>query len=86
MVEEVFARVPNIPYHNSKCLPLYTRNFTPDHDPQPPLEVLRQLVGAGGFYNVQKFFWQRIVDTTLIAAMSPPGGGRSEMPPVSSNA
>lgn len=61
-------------------------NFTPDHNPQPPLEALRQLVGAGGFYNAQAFAWQSIIDTTLIAAMSPPGGGRSEMPPVSSKA
>ncbi|CAD2219005.1 dynein heavy chain, axonemal [Angomonas deanei] len=45
---------------------------------QPPLELLRQLLGHGGFYTftgIPRF--NQIIDCSLALAMGPPGGGRS---------
>ena len=42
---------------------------------QPPLELIRQLNDYGGWYNTSNIEFQRVVDTTLVAAMGPPGGG-----------
>lgn len=47
---------------------------------QPPLELLRQLLGQGGFYSlVGGIKWSTIIDTSLVVAMGPPGGGRSRV-------
>ena len=46
---------------------------------QPPIELLRQFADHGGWYdrdNKEKPF-NRLVDIILVAAMGPPGGGRS---------
>lgn len=50
---------------------------------QPPIELLRQYLDQGGWYehkDKEKPF-RHIVDTTLISAMGPPGGGRSFITP-----
>ena len=44
---------------------------------QPPLELLRQWIGYGGFYNRAKQSWHYILDLHLLASMGYPGGGRS---------
>ena len=44
---------------------------------QPPLELLRQWVDYGGWYDREKQTWRYILDMQLVAAMGPPGGGRS---------
>ena len=44
---------------------------------QPPLELLRQWVDYGGWYERAKQSWRYIVDMQLVAAMGPPGGGRT---------
>lgn len=44
---------------------------------QPPLELLRQWVDYGGWYDRGKQTWRFILDMQLLAAMGPPGGGRS---------
>jgi len=44
---------------------------------QPPLELLRQWVDYGGWYDRGKQAWRYILDIQLITAMGPPGGGRS---------
>eukprot|EP00163_Fabomonas_tropica_P031149 TRINITY_DN730_c1_g1_i7.p1 TRINITY_DN730_c1_g1~~TRINITY_DN730_c1_g1_i7.p1 ORF type:complete len:4213 (+),score=1156.03 TRINITY_DN730_c1_g1_i7:1002-12641(+) len=46
---------------------------------QPPIELLRQYLDFGGFYDREKLFWMDIVDVTLVAACAPPGGGRNAM-------
>ena len=44
---------------------------------QPAIELLRQYLDYGGFYDRQKLFMKYIEDTTLICAGAPPGGGRN---------
>jgi len=48
---------------------------------QPPLELLRQWMDYGGWYDRQKCAWRFILDTQLIAAMAPPSGGRAVISP-----
>ena len=44
---------------------------------QPPLELLRQWIDYGGWYEREKQTWRNILDMQIVAAMGPPGGGRS---------
>jgi dynein heavy chain len=46
---------------------------------QPPIELIRQFLDQGGWYDhkdKEKPF-KKIINTMLLAAMGPPGGGRS---------
>ena len=43
---------------------------------QPPLELLRQWMDYGGWYDRAKQSWRYILDMQMVAAMGPPGGGR----------
>ncbi|KAG5476406.1 hypothetical protein LSCM1_04109 [Leishmania martiniquensis] len=47
----------------------------------PPLELLRQLISQGGFYDTHKSpaFFKELHGVLLLAACGVPGGGRSEM-------
>jgi dynein heavy chain len=47
---------------------------------QPPLELIRQYLGYGGFYNMKDLSWIDVKDMTVAGAGQPAGGGR---PPVS---
>ena len=47
---------------------------------QPPLELIRQFFDYGGWYNTLNVEFQRIVGTTLIAAMGPEGAGLFSIP------
>ena len=50
---------------------------------QPPIEILRQYLDQGGWYehkDKEKPF-KKIINTVLLAAMGPPGGGRSFVTP-----
>jgi dynein heavy chain len=44
---------------------------------QPPLEVLRQVLGYGGFFNRKELYWVEVHGLTIVAACQPPGGGRN---------
>ena len=44
---------------------------------QPPIELLRQLLTYGGFYNRSKPRWMDVIDTSVCCAGGPPGGGRN---------
>ena len=46
---------------------------------QPPLELLRQWIDYGGWYERAKQTWRFIQDMQLLVAMGPPGGGRAEI-------
>lgn len=44
---------------------------------QPPIELLRQLIDYGGFYDRASLYWKDVLNTTLLCSAAPPGGGRS---------
>lgn len=48
---------------------------------QPPIELLRQLIDQGGFYDRPNFFWKSIERFIVLCAAAPPGGGRSPLTP-----
>ena len=48
---------------------------------QPPVELLRQFADFHGFYDREKLFWKEVIDTVLVVAAAPPGGGRAEVCP-----
>ena len=48
---------------------------------QPSIELLRQYLDLGGFYDRVKHTWKYIEDTVLICAAAPPGGGRNVLTP-----
>ncbi|KAH9600450.1 Dynein heavy chain AAA lid domain [Trypanosoma melophagium] len=44
----------------------------------PPIELLRQMMGNGGFYDRKMAgFWKQVQDVTVVAACGPPEGGRN---------
>ncbi|XP_069117336.1 dynein axonemal heavy chain 6-like isoform X3 [Argopecten irradians] len=52
-----------------------------DYGAQPPLELLRQFLELGGFFDTSKLVWKDILDVNLIAACGPTGGGRNPISP-----
>lgn len=44
---------------------------------QPPIELLRQYLDHGGWYDRRNLQFVEIVDSSFIGAMGPPGGGRN---------
>ena len=48
---------------------------------QPPIELLRQYLDFGGFYDREKLQWKAVEDICLVAACAPPGGGRNVVSP-----
>ncbi|KNC97489.1 uncharacterized protein SPPG_07404 [Spizellomyces punctatus DAOM BR117] len=48
---------------------------------QPPLELIRQWMDYGFFYDRQKQTPKHVNDILMVAAMGPPGGGRNTISP-----
>ncbi|EPY25664.1 dynein heavy chain, axonemal [Strigomonas culicis] len=46
---------------------------------QPPIEILRQFMDYGGWYDRKTREFFNIVDVIYVAAMGPPGGGRNQV-------
>lgn len=47
---------------------------------QPPLELLRQFFDYGGWYDTSCVEFQKVVGTTILAAMGPSGSGLFDIP------
>ena len=43
---------------------------------QPPIEILRQWMGHGGWYDRKLMEFRKIIDISFLGALGPPGGGR----------
>jgi dynein heavy chain len=53
-----------------------------EYGAQPPIELLRQLCDNGGWYDLkEREQFRTIVDTVVVAAMGPVGGGRNAITP-----
>lgn len=54
---------------------------TPDtYGFQPPLELLRQFIEFGGWYDLEELKMISITDFSLICSVAPPGGSRAPVP------
>ena len=67
------------PPFGMKCVVFIDDLNMPEYDrygSQPPIELIRQFLDQGGWYDHKDRIIKNIIDTTLIGAMGPPGGGR----------
>eukprot|EP00767_Chilomastix_cuspidata_P003405 gnl/Chilomastix_cuspidata/3528.p1 GENE.gnl/Chilomastix_cuspidata/3528~~gnl/Chilomastix_cuspidata/3528.p1 ORF type:complete len:4397 (+),score=382.77 gnl/Chilomastix_cuspidata/3528:1904-13192(+) len=64
---------------------IFVDNFnlpSPDeYGSQPPIELIRQLIDMKGLYDRNELFFKDFINTVVIGACGPPGGGRNEITP-----
>ena len=46
---------------------------------QPPIEILRQHLHWGGWWDRREIEWRQLIDMVYVAAMGLPGGGRTHI-------
>ena len=46
---------------------------------QPPIEILRQLMHWGGWWDRKEIEWRTLIDLIFVAGMGLPGGGRTHL-------
>ena len=54
-----------------------------EYGAQPPIEILRQFIDQGGWYNNNdsELPFMKLINLILVAAMGVPGGGRTFITP-----
>ncbi|TPX75806.1 hypothetical protein CcCBS67573_g02914 [Chytriomyces confervae] len=48
---------------------------------QPPIELIRQYIDFGGFYDRETMTWKDVQDIEIVTCCAPPGGGRNNVTP-----
>nr|XP_056709345.1 dynein axonemal heavy chain 14 [Euleptes europaea] len=50
-----------------------------EYGAQPPLELIRQFLDLGGFYDTRQLVWKRVQDMVLVASCAPSSEGRKQI-------
>ena len=51
-----------------------------EYGAQPVNELLRQVIDHNGFYDLKKYLFKRVKETSFVLACAPPNGGRNPLP------